>query len=91
MGNKCAKKHTELIEREDELLDREDTYQQLLAATWRFLHTSDEKMDIQTVRLLIGALYGVERSIKDELLDVRLALILFANSRKTDPPAKTNH
>ena len=91
MGNEYVRKHTELIEREDALLERVDTCQQLLAATWRFLHTSDEPSDIPTVRRLIFALYGVERSIENELLDVRLALLPFSISRKTTPSSQTNH
>ncbi|WP_314000491.1 hypothetical protein [uncultured Paenibacillus sp.] len=80
-----------MIEREDALLGQVDTCQQLLAATWRFIHTSDEAIDIPTVRRLIIALYGVERSIENELLDVRLSLLPFAISRKTAPPSQTNH
>jgi len=76
-------KHTELIDREEELLGQIDTCQQLLAATWRFLHSSDETLHLPTVRRLMIALYSVERSIEDELLDVRLALLSFAVSRKT--------
>jgi len=82
-------KHTALVEREDELLEQIDTCQQLLAATWQFLRSSGEPIHLPTVRRLIIALRAVERSIEDELLDVRLKLLPFANSRKTAPSAGT--
>ena len=88
MDQERIEKHTALVEREDELLEQIDTCQQLLAATWRFLRSSGEPIHLPTVRRLMIALYAVERSIEDELLDIRLELLPFANSRKAAPSAE---
>jgi hypothetical protein len=77
MDQEHIEKHTALVEREDELLEQIDTCQQLLAAAWRFLRSSGEPIHLPTVRRLMIALYAVERSIEDELLDIRLELLPF--------------
>lgn len=70
--------HTSLIEREDALLEQIDTCQQLLSATWRFLKSADESIHYPTVKRLMIALRTVERSIDDELLEIRLKLLQIA-------------
>jgi hypothetical protein len=79
MNKEHIVKHTALIECEDNLLAQMDTCQQLLAATWRFLDTIDGNLHLPTVRRLILALRSIERSVDDELLDVRLELLQFLN------------
>ncbi|MCY9664897.1 hypothetical protein M5X11_07990 [Paenibacillus alginolyticus] len=74
--------NTNLIEREDDLLEQIDACQQILAATWRFLRETDEPIHLPALRRLMMALRTVERSIDDEMLDVRLELLQFAK-----PPA----
>ncbi|MFC5703057.1 hypothetical protein ACFPVX_17345 [Cohnella faecalis] len=91
MDNERTAKHTALIEREDDLLSQIDTCQQLIAAFWRFLLSLDEEVHLPTARRLMIALNNVERSIEEEMLDIRLALLSFTFSRKHAPPEGTKH
>lgn len=83
--------HTSLIEREDALLEQIDACQQILAAMWRFLHETDEPIHLPTFRRLMLALRDVERSIDDELLDVRIDLRNLPNRPITALPTQTKH
>lgn len=91
MDNERIAKQTALIEREDDLLSQIDTCQQLIAALWWFLHSLDEGVHLPTVRRLMIALNNVERSIEDEMLDVRLALLPISFSGKSAPLEGTKH
>lgn len=91
MNHERITEHTTLIDREEDLLHQIDTCQQMKAALWRFLYSSDEKIHVPTVRRLFDSLYDTERINEDELLDVRLALLPFAIPRKLPHPKGTKH
>ena len=77
--------HTSLIEQEDDLLKQVDTCQFMLAAAWRCAQSSVDEVHFPTVRRLISALRNTLQSVEDDLFDVRVKLLPFANPKRSAP------
>lgn len=82
MNRKWTRKHTRLIEKEDDLLAQLDTCQMMMASIQRFVKDCPESLHFTAVRKMVLALHKIDKRLQDELLLIRLAIYELQKRKK---------